>query len=112
MTTAAEMYGSMTVLTVEPALTRSEGEAFRQTINEQVRAGGRWFVLDLSKTACLDSQGLEDLLWFQEQVEIAGGVVKVAAVKGNCREIFEMVRFDKKFEIFENVHDAVKSFDQ
>jgi len=37
-------------------------------------------------------------------------VVKVAGLKGHCRMIFEMVRFDKKFQVFENVHEAVKSF--
>jgi len=37
-------------------------------------------------------------------------VVKVAGLKGHCRTIFEIVRFDRKFEVFDNVHEAVKSF--
>jgi anti-anti-sigma factor len=112
MPTTADAYGSMTVLSTEPALVRAEDEAFRRTALEQIRAGGRWFVLDLARAGYFDSQGLEDLLWFQEQVEAAHGEVKVAGLKGHARRIFEMVRFDKKFEVFENVHEAVKSFDQ
>ena len=110
MATLADAYGSMTVLTVEPGLTRAEDEAFRRAASEQIHAGGRWFVLDLSKAGAIDSQGLEDLLWLQEEVGACGGVVKIAGLKGNNRLIFEMVRFDKRFEIFENVHEAVKSF--
>lgn len=110
MPTTADAYGSMTVLSTEPALTRTEDEAFRHVAAEQIRSGGRWFVLDLSGVGYFDSQGLEDLLWFQEQVEAAHGVIKMAGLKGHARRIFEMVRFDKKFDVFENVHEAVKSF--
>ena len=64
----------------------------------------------MARVGAFDSLGLENLLWFHEQVEAAGGVVKVAGLKGHCRKIFEMVRFDKKFDVFENIHEAVKSF--
>jgi anti-anti-sigma factor len=104
------MFGSMTVLAVESRLARESVAEFEQIVTDQVRSGGRWFVLDLAKAAYLDSAGLEHLLWFQEQVEAAGGVVKVAGLKGHCRQIFEMVRFDKRFEIHPTVHEAVRSF--
>jgi len=110
MATTADAYGSMTVLGVEPSLTKAETDLFRRTVSEQIQAGGRWFVLDLSKVGCFDSQGLEDLLWFQEQVEAVHGVVKVAGLPGHGRTVFEIVRFDKRFEVFDNVHEAVKSF--
>lgn len=110
MPTTADAYGSMTVLSVEPALTQVEGEQFRRAASEQIRSGGRWFVLDLSRAGYFDSQGLEALVWFQEQAEAVQGVVKVAGLKGLGRLTFEMVRFDKKFEVFDNVHEAVKSF--
>jgi anti-anti-sigma factor len=110
MATIADSYGSMTVLSVSPTLTKVEDEQFRQAAAEQIRSGGRWFVLNLDGAGFFDSQGLESLLWFQEQVEAVRGVVKVAGLKGNARKTFEIVRFDKKFEVFENVHEAVKSF--
>lgn len=110
MPTVADAYGSMTVLSVEPGLTKAEAEDFRHVAEGQIHGGGLWFVLDMARVGGFDSQGLEELLWFQEQVDAAGGVVKVAGLKGHCRTIFEMVRFDKKFQVFENVHEAVKSF--
>jgi anti-anti-sigma regulatory factor len=110
MPTVADAYGSMTVLSVQPGLTKIESEDFRHVAEGQIRGGGRWFVLDMARVGAFDSQGLENLLWFNEQVEAAGGVVKVAGLKGHCRKIFEMVRFDKKFQVFDNVHEAVKSF--
>jgi anti-anti-sigma regulatory factor len=110
MPTTADAYGSMTVLSIEPALTKAEADEFRRVAAAQIKAGGRWFILDLARAGLLDSQGLEELLWFQEQVEAAGGLIKVAGLRGHCRKIFEIVRFDKKFEVFENVHEAVKNF--
>ena len=110
MPTVADAYGSMTVLSVEPGLTKAEAEEFRRVAEGQIRDGGRWFVLDMARVGAVDSQGLEDLLWFHEQVDAVGGAVKVASLKGHGRKIFEMVRFDKKFEVFDNVHEAVKSF--
>jgi anti-anti-sigma regulatory factor len=106
----ADAYGSMTVLSVEPALTRGESADFRHAVTEQLRAGGRWFIVDLARCGSFDSQGLEDLLWFQEQVGEVGGMIKVAGLKGHCRQIFGLVRFDKRLEVYDNVHDAVKSF--
>lgn len=110
MPTTADAYGSMMVLSVEPALTGAGNDTFRSVAAEQIRAGGRWFVLDMTRAGYFDSQGLEALLWFQEQVEAVHGVVKVAGLRGNGRKTFEMVRFDRRFEVFENVHEAVKSF--
>ncbi len=111
MGTVADTYGSMTVLTASPVLTKGEADQFRAVADEQVRSGVRWFILDLAKLTYLDSRGLEELLWFQDEVEAKGGCVKVAGLKGNCQRTFEMVRFDKKFEVFESVHDAVRSFE-
>jgi len=110
MPTRADAYGNLIVLAVEPGLTAAEGEAFRRAVTEHIKGGGRWFVLDLSKAGAFDSRGLEDLLWLQEQVEEAEGVVKVAGLRGHGRTVFEMVRMDKRFQVFEDVHEAVKSF--
>jgi len=110
MATTTDAYGSMMVLSVEPALTAREGDNFREVAGEQIRSGARWFILDLSAVGYFDSAGLETLVWFQEQIEQANGDVKVAGLKGLARQTFEIVRFDRKFEVFDNVHEAVKSF--
>jgi anti-anti-sigma regulatory factor len=110
MATYADAYGSMTVLALEPALTKGEVDEFRRAAEVQIHAGGRWFVLDMARVGGFDSRGLEELLWFHDEVDAIGGMVKVAGLKGHCRQIFEMVRLDKKFQVFDNVHEAVKSF--
>jgi len=110
MPTTADAFGSMMVLSVEPALTAREEETFRSAAAEQIRSGARWFVLDLSGVGYFDSLGLEALVWFQEEVESVGGVVKVAGLKGLGRKTFEIVRFERKFEVFPDVHEAVRSF--
>ncbi len=110
MPTVADVFGNLTVLTVDPALDRRESEAFRARVTDQIQAGRRWFVLDGSHCTRLDSRGLEDLLWLQEQVEAVGGVVKIAGLRGTCCTIFRLVRFDRKFEVFDGVPEAVSQF--
>jgi anti-sigma B factor antagonist len=110
MPTTADAFGSLMVLSVEPALTGREEDTFRKAVGEQIRSGARWFVLDLSGTGYFDSQGLEVLVWFQEQVDSVGGTVKVAGLKGLARKTFEIVRFERRFEVYDDVQDAVKSF--
>jgi anti-sigma B factor antagonist len=110
MTTTADAYGSMMVLSVEPALTVREGNDFREVAGEQIRSGARWFILDLSGVGYFDSAGLESLVWFQDQIEASGGDAKVAGLKGLARQTFEIVRFDRKFDVYDSVHEAVKSF--
>jgi len=106
----ADAYGSLMVLAVEPALTAREEAAFRKAASVQLRAGARWFILDLSGVTHFDSQGLEALVWFQEEVKAVGGVVKVAGLKGVARQTFDIVRFSKRFDVFADVHEAVRSF--
>lgn len=110
MATTADAYGSMMVLSVEPALTAREGDEFREVAGEQIRSGARWFILDLSGVGYFDSAGLEALVWFQDQIASADGDVKLAGLKGLARQTFEIVRFDRKFHVFDSVHEAVKSF--
>ncbi len=110
MPTTADAFGSMMVLSPDPALTVREDEAFRRVAGEQIRSGARWFILDLSGVGYFDSRGLEALVWFQEQVDSVRGVVRVAGLKGLAQQTFELVRFDRKFDVFDSVHEAVRSF--
>jgi anti-anti-sigma regulatory factor len=111
MSTTANTYGSMTVLAVEPALAGPEAAGFRRLAAEHVARGGRWFVVDFARAASCDSRGLEELLAFQEQIEALGGAVRVSGLKGACSTIFGLTRFDKRFELFASLQEAVRSFD-
>ena len=111
MAASAEKYGDVVVISVESEFTGDTVQQFRRVAEEQLRETNLWFVLDLEKTVSIDSSGLETLLWFRDQVETNTGLVKVCALDETCRKIFELTRFDRKFEVFESSTDAIKSYE-
>ena len=111
MATAAEKYGDVVVLSVDSEFTGEAVQQFRQAAEEQLTAGNLWFVLDFLKATALDSNALETLLWFRDEVEGHTGLVKVCGLDETCAKVFELTRFDRKFEVFGDVTGAVKSYE-
>jgi len=111
MPASAERYGDVVVLSVEGEFTGDAVQQFRRVAEEQLGDSGLWFVLDLEKTVSFDSTGLETLLWFRDEVEAHTGLVKVCALDETCRKVFELTRFDRKFEVFESATEAIKSYE-
>ena len=111
MATKAEKYGDVVVISVESEFTSDTVQQFRRVAEEQIKESHLWFVVDLEKTVSIDSQGLETLLWFRDEVESHTGLVKVCALDDTCRKVFELTRFDRKFEVFETATDAIRSYE-
>jgi len=111
MATKAEKYGDVVVISVESEFTSDTVQQFRRVAEEQIKESNLWFVVDLEKTVSIDSQGLETLLWFRDEVESHTGLVKVCALDDTCRKVFELTRFDRKFEVFETATDAIRSYE-
>jgi len=111
MATSAEKHGDVVVISVESEFTGDTVQQFRRVAEEQLATGARWYVLDFEKAVTLDSSALEALLWFRDAVEGQTGLVKVSTLDEICAKIFEVTRFDRKFEVFAGVTDAVKSYE-
>ena len=73
------------------------------------RSLGR-FVLDASSIAYVDSEGLEALVELSEQLASGGQSLKVAAANETVREVLELTDLSPRFEHFEDVNTAVRSF--
>jgi anti-sigma B factor antagonist len=67
-------------------------------------------VLDLDATENLDSRGMAALLNVQDELRGASGEAKIATTNAIHRKILEITRLDQQLEVFDNVVDAVKSF--
>jgi anti-sigma B factor antagonist len=112
MTTVATKYGDVVVLSVDSEFSGDTVSQFRRVCQEQMEGDDSlWYVLDFEKTVDLDSGGLEALLWFRDEVEARTGLVKVCNLNETCAKVFELTRFDRKFEVFETLPDAIKSYD-
>jgi anti-anti-sigma factor len=70
----------------------------------------RYVVADLDSTETIDSKGLTALVASQDNLRELGGDLKLATSVANNRKILEMTRLDQRFEVFESVVDAVRSY--
>ncbi len=67
------------------------------------------FVIDLEKTAIIDSQGLEALLWIKRRCEDSDGQLKLAGMNLNLKKILEVTRLDHRFQCAPDVASALKT---
>lgn len=68
------------------------------------------FVFELGGLEFVDSSGIGALLSCLRKAHSAGGNVKIAALQSGVRSLFELVRMNRLFEIFETKDDALASF--
>ena len=111
MASSAEKYGDVVVISVESEFSGDTVSQFQRVAEEQLAEKHTWFVLDFEKAVSMDSSALEALLSFREQVEAETGLVKVCGLDETCAKIFELTRFDRKFELFESLTEAIKSYE-
>ena len=73
--------------------------------------GGENFVLDLSRTAFIDSAGMSAMVSLLKRARQAGGdVVLVKPTDPAAFRILTLTRFDQVFQITDTVDDALKRF--
>lgn len=99
----------LSVLSLKGDLAGEETDRFRRAALERIEARVRDFVLNLEALDGIDSQGLESLIWLQEQCEERLGQVRLAACQETLRDVLRMTRLDGRFECRDTVDDAISS---
>ena len=82
----------------------------RNRVGTMIAEGRRQIVLDMSSVDFIDSSGLGVLVASLRTAKRDGGVLKIAALNGNTRQLFDLMRLDRVFELFGNVDESLKSF--
>jgi anti-anti-sigma factor len=99
----------LTVFRVRGELAGESCDGFRRATLSRMDAQIRDFVLDLSETEFVDSQGLETLLWLQEVAGERLGQVRLAGVSDSVRRILEVTRLASRFDARSDVESAIRS---
>ncbi|MEM9883869.1 MAG: STAS domain-containing protein [Planctomycetota bacterium] len=99
----------LTVLTLDGELSRDEPERFRRAVLERLDARARDFVLDLGGLDAIDSQGLESLLWLEEQCADRLGQVRLARCNDTLRNVLRVTRLTDHFPAHDDVDAAIRS---
>lgn len=76
-----------------------EASNFREDLLPYLDKGFKYFILDLSGLTYIDSSGLGVIIGIQKRAISNGGKVIIKGLKGPVKELFELTRLTKIFEI-------------
>jgi stage II sporulation protein AA (anti-sigma F factor antagonist) len=106
MTLSFQDHDQLTVMTVQGNLVADQ---MRKAVTGKLEAHTRDFVLDLTDMPFVDSQGLETLLWMQDQCADQLGQVQLAACQDTVQQILTITRLASRFDCHDDVEAAIKS---
>lgn len=105
-----QKYNDVTVVEIEGEFIAENMAAFTDTGKSVVSDGAVGIVLDMSSVVFIDSQCLEQLLWFNEYCHDNTRQLKLAGLDENCKKILEMTRLLNRLDCYVELSEAVKSF--
>ena len=105
-----QQMGTVDVLTPIGALTDQDAEDFAQTLRAKLDTPNPRIVLAMQEVAYFASQGIEGLVDAADDLQRYGGRLRLASVTQTCREVLELTGHAQRFQFFDDVQDAVRSF--
>lgn len=106
----ASRHGAVTVLRPEGPLIGEDADQLRTMMRESFHESMGRLVVDLGEVAYVDSAGLDTLVDAGETIADIGMTLKVAGANETLREVFDLTGVRSRFEQFEDVPAAVRSF--
>ncbi len=89
------------------ALTVKEIKAEAERV---IAAQTKWCVLDLSGVVLVDSTGIGSIISLYKRLRAAGGDLRLSGVRGQPKEIFDLLRLERALTAFPDVAGAYASF--
>jgi anti-sigma B factor antagonist len=88
---------------------RSAGD-LKLTLNEKIENGSVWVLINLSEVPYMDSAGLGVLVSGLKNTNRQNGDLRLWGLQPDVRNIFELTRLNKVFQIFDSEETALASF--
>jgi len=111
MTYLVEERGDVVVVSPHGELDAETSRDFQDQVDELLKAGWRYFVIDLHKVPFVDSSGLSALVRLYKRVRM-GGDVRLAQVPPNLMKILQLTRLSRVFDISPTAEGAATSIMQ
>ena len=82
----------------------------RKKLLELIDADEKAILVDLERVKYMDSSGVATLVEALQKVGKYGGQLKIANLRDAVKDVFELSRLDKVFDIYDTVQEAAESF--
>lgn len=100
----------ITVLSLKGSLNALTAPDVKADIDAMVAEKRLKVVVDLEGLDLIDSSGVGAIVSLFKRLRMVGGDVKIAALRGQPKEIFRILRLEKAFDIVATVEDAQDRF--
>jgi anti-anti-sigma factor len=80
-----------------------------KTLEPQMDAGKRHYVLDMSLVPFLNSVNIAAIIGARNKIILAGGSLTIAELKDRVRSIFRVLKLDRYFDLELNLDAAIKA---
>jgi len=101
----------VTVIQFQARVDASYVGSIREALKELTRSNHDKFVVDLTDTSFIDSQGLGILVSLLRAARAVGGTVHLVNPSDEgVQRLFSVTKLDQVFEMFDTVEEALKSF--
>jgi anti-sigma B factor antagonist len=98
-------------LNLEGRLDMTTSEELHKRMGLELEAGRKYFIFNLSAVSFIDSTGMAAMLKLLKQVRQAGGDIRLVSTStASIQRILYLTRFDKVFDIYSDVEDALQSY--
>ncbi len=112
MTIEVAEKGKVTIITVpDKFIDALNSLAIKGEIQNQLKENIA-LIIDLKNVEFLDSSGLGMLLACMRRVVSMGGELKLANVRQETKNLFELVRFHRIIDVCDSLDEAVQSFNK
>lgn len=98
----------VSVLAFSGNLDALNAPSLKRECDTLVREERFFVVLDMAELALIDSSGVGAIVSLFKQVRTKGGDLQIAALGGQPREIFRLLRLDQAFELADDVDAALE----
>jgi anti-anti-sigma factor len=84
-----------------------EGDQIVSLVEQQLAAGTRKFIFDLSGVTVIDSTGIGRFISSFNKIMAAGGEMRMAAASGHVMQSFKVSLLDKVFSFYPTLQQAL-----
>jgi anti-sigma B factor antagonist len=100
----------VTVLSLKGSLNALTAPEIKPDIDALVAEKRLKVAVDLAELALIDSSGVGAIVSLFKRLRMIGGDVKIAALRGQPKEIFRILRLEKAFDLVATVAEAEARF--
>jgi len=101
---------SITIVSIDGDVDLYSSPTLRTVLLDLTKAKSKAVLVDLHNVRYMDSSGVATLVEALQQIGKYKGKLKLASLRDAVKDVFELSRLDKVFDIYPSVEEAKKDF--